>query len=414
MPVKPLDLDFARSEFPALDGSCLYFDNAGGSQTLGRVVDRISDYLLHTNVQLGASYAVAQRAAERVAEATRGVASLLHAGDSHEVVFGGSSTQLLANLALATAETLRPGDEVVVTNADHESNIGPWRRLASRGVRVRTWEVRQDTWTLEPEDLEPLLSERTRLVCFTHASNILGAVTPVSQVVRLVHDCGAKVLVDGVALAPHRAVDVRAWDVDFYVFSFYKLFGPHHAVLFGKREALLGLGNINHEFLGPEAVPYKLQPGKFNFELTYGLLGIVDYLDELGSRVGDPPSGMLRGRIEQAFEAIAEHEEMLVAPLLSYLAGRRGVRLVGPASAARDVRLPIVGFTVEGRSSSTVPPQLDGHGIGVRFGHFYSKRLIDDLGLAEQDGVVRISMAHYNTAEEVDILLRRLDEALGS
>lgn len=249
-----LDLDFVRSQFPALAGEWTYLDNAGGSQVLAGVADRVRDYLLSTNVQLGASYAVSREAGERVARATRAVAASINAADEHEVVIGPSTTQLLANLALAMRPHLAAGDEVFVTNCDHEANIGPWVRLADQGVVVKTWKVDPATLELRTSDLEALMTDRTRLVCFTHASNILGTINPVAEITRKVHERGARVVVDAVSYAPHRALDVRAWDVDYYVFSSYKVYGPHLAVLYGKRELLEGLATINHFFVPDDDV----------------------------------------------------------------------------------------------------------------------------------------------------------------
>jgi selenocysteine lyase/cysteine desulfurase len=240
----------------------------------------------------------------------------------------------------------------------------------------------------------------------------LGAITTVPELSLIAHEAGARVCVDGVAFAAHRAVDVRAWDVDYYVFSWYKVFGPHHAVLYAKQALLGELANINHEFLGPDIGLYKLQPGKYNYELTFALLGVVDYLRELGTAVAEVPAAGLHGQVQQAFEAIAAHEEALAAPLLDWLLSRPGLRLLGPSSASRQHRVPTFSFAVQGKAASELPPLLDRHGIGVRHGHFYSKRLIDRLGLADQGGVVRVSMAHYNTVAEVQNLVLRLDAAL--
>ena len=407
-----LDLDFVRSQFPALAGEWTYLDNAGGSQTLAGVADRVRDYLLSTNVQLGASYAVSRQAGERVAEATRAVAASIHAADEHEVVIGPSTTQLLANLALAMRAQLAPGDEVIVTNCDHEANIGPWVRLADQGVVVKTWKVDPDTLELRASDLEALMSERTRLVCFTHASNILGTINPVADITRLVHERGAHVCVDAVSYAPHRALDVQAWDVDYYVFSSYKVYGPHLAVLYGKRELLEGLATINHFFVPDDDVPRKLQPGSVNYELTYGLLGVIEYFEALAKRATSTLADDLHGRVVQAFEPIGEHEEALAARLLDYLRGKNGVRVLGHDRADRTVRVPTVSFTADGRDPAAVAAHVDGARIGIRYGDFYARRLIEALGLAEHNGVVRVSMVHYNTLDEIDALIARLDPVL--
>lgn len=407
-----LDLDFVRSQFPALSGDWTYLDNAGGSQVLAGVADRVRDYLTSTNVQLGASYAVSQEAGRRVAEATRAVARSIHARDEREVVVGASTTQLLANLALAMRPRLRAGDEVIVTNCDHEANIGPWVRLADMGVGVKTWKLDPDSLELRVDDLEALMSDRTRLVCFTHASNILGTINPVADIARLVHERGARVCVDAVSYAPHRAIDVQALDVDYYVFSSYKVYGPHLAVLYGKRELLEELATINHAFIPESDVPRKLQPGSVNYELTYGLLGVTEYVDEVARRMSQQPADTLHGRVEQAFDLFSRHEETLATRLLDYLRDKPGVRVLGRDRADRRERVPTVSFTAAGRDPAAVAEHVDGARIGIRYGDFYARRLIEALGLAERNGVVRVSMVHYNTSEEIDALVERLDTVL--
>lgn len=407
--VRSLDLPFARSQFPALAEGWTFLDNAGGSQVLRAVADRVHDYLLSSNVQLGATYEVSHRAMERVRDGVRAAAALI-GSDPGEVVLGSSATQLLVNLSRAMEDQLGPGDEIVVTHADHEANISPWLRLAGRGVDVKVWRLRPGTLELDLADLDALMTPRTRLVCFTQATNILGTIHPVAEITRFVHERGARVCVDGVAYAPHRLIDVRAWDVDFYVLSLYKVFGPHLGLLYGKREHLLELSNINHLFLGRDAVPYKLQPGNLSYELAAGLPAIVEYLEELGRRAGG--TGTSRDLLAAAFEAIARHEGETVAPLLDFLRGREGVRLLGVADPAPERRVATLSVVVEGRSASEIPPHLDAHRIGVRYGDFHARRLIQDLGLAERNGVVRISLAHYNTPDEIALLCGCLDEVL--
>jgi len=392
--VTELDLSFVRAQFPALASGFVYLDNAGGSQTLVGVADRVRDYLLSTNVQVGASYSVSEASAARVREAAAATARYVGAKDPSEVVLGASTTQLVSNLALAMQARLAPGDEVVVSTADHEANAGPWKRLAARGVVVKTWHIDRDAWKLEPRGLLPLLTPKTRLVAFVHVSNLLGTLHDVPAITRLCHEHGARVCVDGVAYAPHRAVDVAAWDVDYYVFSFYKVFGPHQAVLFGKRALLDGLSTINHAFITD--VPYKLQPGNVNFELSHGVTGIYAYMDALGGK-------------ERAFAAIAAHEARLATRLLDGLSSLRGVRIHGEPTGDQARRVPTVSFSVEGRAPEAIVRRVDPHGIGIRHGDFYAKGLVDELGLGARGGVVRVSAAHYNTLEEID----RVVEALG-
>jgi len=388
-----LDLAFVRAQFPALASGFAFLDNAGGSQILDGVVDRIRDYLLTTNVQLGASYRVSQDASARLHEAQVRTAELLNAARPEEIVMGPTSTVLLQFLARAMAGQFAPGDEVVVSRADHESNIGPWVGLEAHGVVVKTWELNRDTGALELDDLERVMTPRTRLVAVTHASNIFGAIQPIAAISRFVHQRKARICVDGVAYAPHRAVDVTAWDVDYYALSFYKVYGPHHAVLYGKYDQLLALDNLYHYFVAKDRIPYKLQPGNPNYELSYGCIGIADYLAALGQRVGVPAGAPRRVAIETAWSAIAAHEAVLAARLLSYLHGRPGVRVLGVPSDA------IVRHT-------------DTLGLGIRHGDFHSRRLVEWLGYGGVSGVVRASLVHYNTVDEVDRLIAALDAVI--
>lgn len=403
-----LNLDFVRSQFPALADGYVYMDNAGGSQVLQAVGDRVRDHLLSTPVQLGASYEKSQLAGERVAQGQEAAAVLMGALRSDEVVLGSSATQLVSNLALAMCDQFEQGDEVIVTNVDHHANVEPWWRLEKQGVVVKTWPVNTQTWSLEWRDLEPLLTERTKLVCFGNASNVVGTIHPVKELTHRIHEHGAKVCVDGVAYSPHRMMNVAAWDVDFYVISFYKSYGPHISALYGKYEHLETLANINHHFLA-NAIPYKLQPGNLNFELTYGLSGILDYFAKLSGNAKIDFTN--RDELNKAYDAIAIHEEQLSETLLAYLRSVPTAHVIGLDVADRTRRVPTISFVVEGHDSQDIVEQVDRHKIGIRFGDFYARQLIDSLDLLP-NGVVRVSMVHYNTVEEVQRLVAVLKDLI--
>ncbi|MCC7185354.1 MAG: cysteine desulfurase-like protein [Acidobacteria bacterium] len=411
----PLDLAFARSQFPALSDdpdAWVYLDNAGGSQVLGTVADRVREYLLTSSVQTGASYGVSALAAERLLAGQSAVAELINAARPEEVVFGASSTVMIQTLARAIAPRLSAGDEVVVSMIDHEANIGPWLALQSHGIVVRHWHLNQETMTLEVEDLERLMTSRTRLVVCTQTSNIFGQVIPVAPITACAHRHGAEVCIDGVAFAPHRLVDVREWDVDYYVFSLYKVFGPHHGVLYGKYERLLQLANLSHHFIPMDKIPGKLQPGNPNYELSYGATAIPEYLVALGERSGAASDASRRACMRAAFDAIADHEAVLAEHLLSWLRERKDIRVIGPTSSVRAVRVPTISFVVDGIDSESVVRAIDPMKIGIRFGDFYSRRLVEGLGLAEGKGVVRASFAHYNTIADADRLIAGLHQVL--
>lgn len=404
-----LQIDFIRQHFPALSGDWVFFDNAGGSQTLKLVCDRITDFLLTSNVQLGASYALSQLASDRVLQGREAAATLINAADSSEVVLGHSTSLLLRGLSIGLCRTWQMGDEVIVTNSDHEANVSPWIDLQRQGIKVKTWKLNPETLEFDLADLAALMTPRTRLVAMTHASNILGTINPLKPVADLVHAHGALLCVDGVGYAAHRAIDVQAWDVDFYAFSFYKVYGAHHALLYGKRQHLLEIPGINHYFIQETEIPYKFQPGGPNYELSYSVLGLCDYLQAVAQKHSSSTTELtLRQAIIQAFKYIGDYENTIGNRLLQYLASHSKVRVVGLPSANTETRVPTISFVVKGADSAAIPPQIDPHRVGIRYGDFYAKRLIQDLDLVAQNGVVRVSMVHYNTVEEVDRLIECL------
>ena len=407
-PTQPLDLAFVNEQFPALNRDWVFFDNAGGSQSVRSAVERITEFLFERNVQIGGSYAVSRSAAEALLAGREAGRLLMNAGRPEEIVFGPSTTALIQTLAAAMRSQFMPGDEIIVSSADHESNIGPWDRLKEFGVIVKFWPIHRESYRLRLEDLEGLMTDRTKLVCVHHVSNILGRINPIADISRFVHDHGARICVDGVAYAPHRAIDVSAWDVDYYVFSLYKTYGPHTALMYGKYDLLRELDGLYHYFYGKDKVPGKLEPGNPNYELAYSTVGVVDYLASLGARHGG--AGDQRTMIEAAFRAMTRQEDQLTGRLLSWLTARSEFRVVGEASNEGSVRVPTIAFKVDGIDSGAVVRAMDDYGIAMRFGDFHSRRLVEHLGEADQNGVIRVSMVHYNTVEEVDRLTDALSE----
>lgn len=403
-----LDTAFVRGNFPALGKGQVYLDNAGGSQVARQTAERLTEYLFEANVQLGASYGASQQAGQMVDRGRQALATLLNAARPEEVVMGATSTQLFDQLARSLVQTWAPGDEVVVTSFDHEANIGPWRKLEAYGIVIREWDLPEGRFEPDLADLQALMSDKTRLVAVTHASNIFGSILPVRQIADAVHAAGALLCVDGVAYAPHRAVDVQELGADFYGFSVYKVYGPHFAALYGRYDHLLAAGNINHSFFPTTKVPQKMEPGNASYELAYSCIGVVDYLEALAHAHGVNVQG--REAVEAAFALIAAHEEGLSRKLLDYLNARPDVTIVGDPSADKDRRVPTISFVIRGQSSRAVVEAVDPTGIGIRFGDFYSRRLIEVLGLAGQDGVIRVSAVHYNTEAEIDGLIARLEE----
>ncbi len=405
------DIDFARSQFPALSTEWALFDNAGGSPPLVGVIDRVTDYMRTCQVQLGASHALSALASERVHAGQQAAAWLMNA-EPDEVVIGPSSTNNVRLLARALQPLFEPGDEIVVTDLDHECNVGAWRDLATEGVVVREWRFDRDRHELTQDGLAQVLSPRTRLVCFTQCANVVGTVHDAAAFVRTIHAAGALACVDGVAFAPHREVDVRAIGADIYYLSVYKVFGPHLGLMYVQRDLLRRARSQNHFFIPQDAGSYRLQPGNVVHELTASLAAIPEYLLALDQRHHGPDDMAPRARLARVFEAMTEYEEDLVRPLLAFLKGRRGVRVLGHISPDAALRVPTVAFVVEGRDSAEIPAALDRDQVAIRFGHFYAHRAMSALGLHANNGVIRASLAHFNTAAEVDRLIQALDRAL--
>ena len=405
-----LNLDYIRSQFPGLETDWVLFDNAGGSQIARPVVDRINEYFYTSNVQLDGSYPHSVLAEERHDEAHRKLAGWINAADPGELILGSSTSLLVRILADNFRRILRDGDEIIVTNCDHEANIGAWRDLANYGFTVKEWKLNPDTLKLENEDLEDLLTERTQLVAFTAASNVLGMLNPVKEFTRTAHKYNALVCVDAVAFTPHRLIDVQESDVDFIVFSFYKTYGPHYAMMYGKMNLLEALPGFNHFFI--KEAPYKFQPGNYNFEFCHGLGALPDYFSELAEIHGYKGTDSVRDKFKYIYSMIAEHEEELCSPVMEYLNSRNDIRIIGPTGSSSEIRVPTISFVQKNRDSREITLKTDEHRVAIRWGHFYAYRLIRDLGLDKQNGVVRISMVHYNDKDETNRLLEALDYAL--
>jgi cysteine desulfurase family protein (TIGR01976 family) len=362
-------------------------------------------------VQLGASYEVSAQATERLDQVMYKLAELVNAPRKEEIIVGPSSTMLLRILSICLAREWQAGDEIIITNSDHEANVSCWMDLQKMGIKVKTWKLNPETFEFDLDDLQQLLTKKTKLVAMVHASNILGTINPIKKIAGLIHDAGALFCVDGVAYAPHRVVDVQELDMDFYVYSFYKTFGPHLAVMYGKFEILKELDGLNHYFIGKDEVPYKFQPGNFNYELSYGLNGIFDYFDAMyGFHFPDEINKPYREKLTSNFHLIAAHEERLSQKLLDYLNNIEEVKIIGRKDADHGKRVSTISFVHDKFTSSEVVSKMDKFNIGIRFGDFYAKKIIYDLGLIEKDGVVRVSMVHYNTIGEVDRLIGAFEE----
>jgi len=406
-----LDVEFVRGLFPNPCWEWSFFENAGGSYVPQSVIDRLTAYMTETQVQPGSHYPLAAKAQARMDEGHDLMAAMIGA-DPDEVSVSPSTSFNVYVLAQALRPLWSDGDEIIIANQNHEANAGPWHRLSNTGIKVIEWKVDPVTGSLNPEDLAGLLNDRTRLVAFPHVSNLVGEINDVERITKLVHEAGARVCVDGVAYAPHRAIDVKAWGVDFYLFSFYKIFGPHMGCLYGKRECLLEAHNQYHFFHGEDALPHKMNPAGPQHEMFASLVGIADYFDAVYNHHHDAPANNLHERVKAVFELAARHEEALSTRFLDFLSSKPGVRLIGTRSPDRALRAPTFAFTVEGRSSAEIPPLTLVDKVAVAHGNFYAYRLTEALGLDPEDGVVRASMLQYTTLDDADRLIKTLDRIL--
>ena len=400
------DIAFVRQQFPQLKDGWAYFDNAGGTLVPRAIGERMSAFMAECQVQPKGAYHASAEAARRLDEAKLRMAELVNA-TPEEIVLSHSTTMNVFVLAQAVREMLKPGDEIIVTNLDHEANNGAWRRLESAGAVVKEWRIHPDTADLEIEDLKALLSPRTKVVAVSHCSNITGTFNDVAEVARLAHQVGAIVVADGVAAAPHRRADVKALGVDVYLWSLYKFYGPHHALMYVKRDLMLRLKGQNHFFIAEDNLPLKLNVGGYNFEMIGSLTGIADYVSALHERHFPGTNRPFADQVAPVYDVAGRYETETAKPLFDYLSSKKGVRLVGKKQG--EARAPVFAFTVDGRNSKDFPPALAERKIGVLNGHYYAQRLVDALGLLPQNGVVRASLAHYNTPDEVQRLITALD-----
>ncbi|MGC2195774.1 MAG: cysteine desulfurase-like protein, partial [Terriglobales bacterium] len=379
------------------------------------VLDAVQDHLLARHVQRGGRYGRSQEVDAGIQRARESVATFLNAREPEEVAFGMNATSFIRIVSLALAETLTNRREIIVSDMDHEANIATWLILQRHGVQIRWWNMRDDG-TLHVDDLLPLLSEHTRLVACTMASNALGSIVDVKRVASLAHANGAEVFLDAVHYAPHGPIDVQDIDCDYLVCSGYKIFAPHMGFLWGKRKALEVLPTFREEFI-PDMIPTKIEVGTFVYENVAGMNAAIGYLEELGARLSkNDPALSRRVTLVRAMEAIRDYEATLSIRLLAGLVRVKSnsVTVYGIRDSQRiHMRVPTVCFNLQGVSPAKVATKLAEMGIGVRDGNMYSPRLLTRLAIAPESGAVRVSLAHYNSFEEVDRFLIALHEIAG-
>ncbi|HBT00546.1 MAG TPA: nitrogen fixation protein NifS [Citreicella sp.] len=398
-----LDLTHVRAQFPAFSEPTLqgqaFFENAGGSYTCRPVIDRLTRFYTQRKVQPYAPYAASEAGGAEMDEARSRLARLMNVAPD-ELSFGPSTTANTYVLAQAFRRFMRPGEVIIVTDQDHEANSGPWRRLAEEGIKIREWRMNPRTGHLDPADLEALLDDDVRLVCFPHCSNVVAEINPVAEITALAHAAGAFTCVDGVSYAPHGLPDMDALGADIYLFSAYKTYGPHQGLMLIRRALAEALPNQGHSFNGGSLYK-RFTPAGPDHAQVAACAGIADYIEGLAAHHGVSAaevSGLMRAQ-----------EIALSGPLLDYLAGRNDLRLLGPAQAKG--RAPTFALALD-RPGAELAAALAPHGIMAGGGDFYAVRALQALGVDPARGVLRLSFTHYTSEAEISQLISALDAVL--
>src|SRR5271166_3053053 len=411
VPSRKLDIAWVRQQFPALQQSvngqpAVFFDAPGGTQVPQRVVDAIANYLSTRNANTGGAFVTSRRTDQVIADARAAMADFFNCA-TDEVIFGANMTTLTFALSRAIGRELKSGDELLVTCLDHDANVSPWVCLEERGVKVRTADVKPSDCTLDMFDLSAKIRHNTRLVAVGWAANAVGTINDVAEIVHLAHAVGAMAFIDAVHYAPHGPIDVRALDCDFLACSSYKFFGPHLGILYGKREQLQRLRPYKLRAC-TEKLPERWETGTQNHEGLAGLIAAVDYIADAG-RHHDPSAGTRREAILVAYEVFQQHERELLEQLINGLLAIPGVTFYGIKDPAKfDRRTPTVAIRVEGHSPRELAAHLGERSIFAWDGNYYAIDLAERLGVQTSGGMLRIGLAHYNTAEEVEGLLTEL------
>lgn len=404
-----LDIDFIRSQFPAFSEPALkgfaHFENAGGSYACSQMIETLNRFYRETKVQPYYDFPASRAGGEQMDDAKQRLAAWLNIrrGELH---FGPSTSQNTYVLAQALRQELKPGDEVIVTNQDHEANIGVWSRLEDVGVVVKEWKIDPDSAELHSMDLEALLSEKTRAVAFTHCSNVVGSINPVREITDLIHEAGAMSIVDGVSFCPHGMPDIPSLGADVYLFSLYKVYGPHLGAMYLSEKLNAELPYQGHFFNAgnPEA---RFTPAGPDHAQVATVNGVVDYMEAVyAHHQGDSASP--EKQAAAVHDLFRDRETLLLQPLLDFMSDHPKIRMIGKDRAT--ARAPTVAFSVDGWSSTDLAACLSEKKLGVGAGHFYAYRLVEALGYDINDGVVRASFVHYTSTQEIQRLIQALDE----
>lgn len=410
-PMRELDLSYVRSRFPTLSDpnsrlkDMVYVDSAGGSHICQEVIDIKQDFLRDRHYQPFGYSEPSQEAGAMITATKERFATLLNVPPElakETIHIGPSTTGNTDVLARSLGGLLEAGDEIILSTQNHEANIGAWEKLSQQGVVVKLWHVDPDTGSVDVEQLKSLMSDKTKFVAVPHSSNVIGEVNPVEEIVELAHEQGALVAVDGVAHAAHDFPDLQALDTDIYLLSTYKTFGPHTGLMYIKPDLAEQLPNMGHYFNG-EFPDKKFVPAGPHYEDIASAAGVVDYLENLAAHHGTT--------VNDVQSLMRDQEIKLMKPLLDFLSQRDDVRLLGPATADSQ-RVPTIAFLPLKKSVPEVINILKQENIMAGASHFYAVRLLEDMDIPTEPGVVRFSLLHYDTPEAIDALIKATDKAL--
>ena len=412
-----LDLSWIRSQFPSFAETvngypAAYFDGPGGTQVPQRVIDAIIDYLKHANANTCGAYLTSRRTNQVIVDARAAMADFFGC-DADEVVFGFNMTSLTFAMSRAIGRELKAGDEIVLTLLDHDANFSPWNALQERGVVIRRVAFREGDCTLDMQDLATQINAHTKMVAVGYASNAVGTINDVKEIVRLAHAVGALAYIDAVHYAPHGPIDVRALDCDFLVCSSYKFFGPHMGVLYGKREHLKRLQPYKVR-ANTNEIPNCWEWGTLNHECIAGITACVEYIASIGWRV-KPSSASRREAILAAYGEIVKYERALCERFMQGLRAMPSVKTYGITDPAQfDHRCPTIALRTESHTPLELATKLGDRGFFAWDGNYYALNLTEQLDVEKDGGFLRIGLFHYNTVEEVDRLLKTLGEIVAS
>lgn len=409
-------IDQVREQFPSLSitdagNSRIYVDNPAGTQVPRCVAEAVSNYMLTTASNAGGHFRTSVETDRVTLKAHEDAALFLGAASAGEVIIGQSMTSLTFHLSRSICHDFRPGDEIIITRMEHEGNVGPWLEIAKdKGLVIRWVDFNHDTWQVEPDDLAALTTDRTRLVALNYASNMTGAINDIPALTKVAKDAGALVFVDAVQLAPHHSVDVKTLGCDFLACSSYKFFGPHLGIVWGREDALRGLYPYKGRCVSDE-IPDRFECGTPQFELLAGLSATIQYFEDLGKLTLE--SDNRRELIETAFQMSRDYEEPMTNDLIDGLMQVNGISVFGITNPNRIThRVPTISIRHSEVAPSEIAKGLAGAGIHIWHGHNYAFEPNRSLNLPEDEGVARIGLAHYNTPDEVNAIIREVEKTV--